>query len=238
MTRYSSFSADKKRILSRFSEPAEMMEDIATASAADGELRPAEHRERKAHIWQKDPHDWYVEPSWCSERLFAIEKFSGSIFDPAAGTGRIVEAARRAGYIAEAADIMQRGDFRLDFRYDFLSDDMPTLIYGDAILFDNIVTNPPFRHAKRFVQLALDRAERKVAMLLPTPWIAGDERSRWLANTPLRRVLFLTPRPSMPPGALIQAGFKPGGGREDFAWYIFHRGYDGKPEIGWCRRDT
>jgi hypothetical protein len=47
-------------------------------------------------------------------------------------------------------------------------------------------------------------------MLLPATWLQGDKRSRWLETTALARVLFITPRPSMPPGAAVMAGQKPG----------------------------
>jgi hypothetical protein len=41
----------------------------------------------------------------------------------------------------------------------------------------------------------------------------------------------------MPPGAVIEAGMKPGGGTTDFAWFLWLKGFDGRPEIGWLRRD-
>jgi hypothetical protein len=53
--------------------------------------------------------DFYIEPEWCSERLFAVEQFTGAIWDPCCGIGRIVEAARRAGYPTIASDIVDRG---------------------------------------------------------------------------------------------------------------------------------
>jgi hypothetical protein len=213
------------------------MTALKTAQAGIAFSRPIElkKKERKAHIWAKDPHDWYVEPRWCSERLFALEKFEGEIHDPACGIGRIVKNAIIAGYEAAGSDIIARPGFEPLLLCNFLDPNQYDPIYP---VFNNIVTNPPFRHAREFVELSLKRAERKVAMLLPVGWVLGDDRSRWLAATPLRRVLFLTPRPSMPPGDLIQAGMKPEGGRVDFAWYIWHRGYDGKPELGWCRRDA
>jgi hypothetical protein len=89
------------------------------------------------------------------------------------------------------------------------------------------VTNPPFSLAEQFVRHALSIAACKVAMLLPAIWLLGDKRSRWLETTPLARVLFITPRPSMPPGAAIMAGQKPGNGTADYAWLIWSRGYMG-----------
>jgi hypothetical protein len=101
---------------------------------------------------------------------------------------------------------------------------------------DNIVSNPPFGIAEAFVKHALDVTNRKVAMLLPSIWVQGDERSRWLETTPLRRIYFITPRPSMPPGPVIVAGEKPGNGTKDFAWFVWERGYEGRPEVRWLRR--
>jgi len=201
-----------------------------TPEVAHGRLR-----KRDSHLWKRDPLDYYIEPRWCSERLFATETFTGAVWDSACGSGRIVEAAQSAGILAMASDIENRHPERGRVwvnRRDFLDFDPAW------DLPDNIVSNPPFGIAERFVAHALKLARGKVAMLLPTKWIQGDKRSRWLATTPLRRVLFLAPRPSMPPGAVIEAGESPGGGKEDYAWFIWEIGYRGPWEGGWLRRDV
>lgn len=184
-------------------------------------------RARKVHTWDRDPHDFYVDPIWCSERLFEEESFIGPVWDPACGTGRIVAAARAAGLSAIGTDIVARG-FPGAEVVDFLT------TKGSI---DNIVTNPPFKLAQKFVEHALRSVSRKAAFLLPLGWLNGDKRSRWLEDLPLQTVLIITPRPSMPPGELVAADIKPQNGRQDFAWYIFAQGYDGKPELGWLRRE-
>lgn len=45
-------------------------------------------RKRESHLWSRDPHDWYCEPSWVSARLFAMEAFEGRVWDPACGAGQ------------------------------------------------------------------------------------------------------------------------------------------------------
>lgn len=197
---------------------------------ADGALR-----KRDSSIWAREIHDWYQEPAWCSARLFQVERFRGMILDPAAGAGTIVKTAIAAGYRAEGSDLVIRNP-GLVVERDWLE--------ACSHRFDNIVSNPPFglctdRKAGTypFVQRCLERAERKVALLLPVKWILGESRSQWLATTPLRRVLFLAPRPSMPPGHVLAAGERPGNGKEDFAWYIWQLDYDGRPELGWLRRN-
>jgi len=44
--------------------------------------------------------------------------------------------------------------------------------------------------------------------------VACLNAAHWLQGTPLRRISLLTPRPSMPPGHIIAAGSKPGGGQD------------------------
>lgn len=188
-------------------------------------------RKRESHLWERDAHDWYMEPEWVSTRLFEAERFEGRVWDPACGVGRIVQSARNAGHQALGSDAIARSAMLGCTVSDFL-------ICDEQAAEPNIVSNPPFGIAEKFVAHALNLAERKVAMLLPANWVQGDKRSRWLATTPLRRVLFITPRPSMPPGSAVAAGQKPGNGTTDYCWMIWLRGFDGAPELGWLRRDA
>lgn len=188
-------------------------------------------RSLAAHLWARHPEDWYVEEQWVDHRLFERERFDGSICDPACGLGRIVEAAQSAGFRdAWGQDIVERSRHCRRVS-DFLADDF------SGRPPDNIISNPPFKLAQEFTARALDIALRKVAMLLPLRWIAGDERSRWLEDSRPARVLILAPRPSMPPGPVILAGLRPSGGKTDFAWFVWEKGHNSAPQISWLRRD-
>lgn len=207
-------------------------------------------RERKSHVWQKHPDNWYVEERWCVEALFREVSFEGTIHDPCCGMGTIPLVAIANKHRATGSDVADRwlggyiGSIH-DFKIKRYQDDTRT--------HDNIVCNPPFDDINKpplpFLQWALDHVAYwgVVALLVPFKWFGGDKRSRILETMPLARVLILTPRPSMPPGdALLDmwaCGEEPGGGREDFAWVIFDRhhtnadGDDMPPEIGWIHRD-
>ncbi len=194
-------------------------------------------REKKATVWARDPHDYYREPDWCSERLFQVESFRGDILDPAAGSGAIVRSAIAAGHMAGGSDIVIRNPALVGAQRDWLE--------PCSLRWDNIVSNPPFglcddRKAgtRPFVQRCLERAERKVALLLPLSWLTGAERSCWLEQSPLRRVWILSPRPSMPPGRMVDSGQKPSNGTADFAWFVWQIDFDGRPEISWLRRNA
>lgn len=184
-------------------------------------------RQKDAQIWARHPEDWYVEPEWCSRRLFDVEPFEGSIYDPACGSGRIVNSALLSGLNADGGDIVKRYIYATT--EDFLS---------SSAEHENIVSNPPFGIADGFTEHALRLAQRKVAMLLPTKWMNGAKRGAWLETTPLSKVWLLAPRPSMPPGTVIEAGEKPGNGTVDFAWFVWEHGHAGAPTLGWLRREA
>ena len=185
---------------------------------------------RNSHIWERDANDWYVEPRWCSIRLFEEEKFHGEIYDPNCGWGRVLRSAKDAGYAVRASDIVIRpsGDAEIDaikYQADF----------RDCVdRADNVVSNPAFRALPNFTQLALKLVRRKVAVIFP---VARLNAAGWLANAPLRRIWLMTPRPPMPPGSYLEAGRKPGGGRVDFCWLVFEHGHTGPAEVRWLRRD-
>lgn len=188
-------------------------------------------RERKSHLWARDPDDWYVEPLWCAEALFAAVRFDGLIYDPCCGLGRILDAARAAGYETAGADIRDRGARE---RHPFALRNF----FARGYSVPNIVCNPPYKFGDRFVALAVERARFKTAVLLRAQWANGGARSRWLEGLPLRYVLALSPRPSMPPGAVVAADEPVGGGTTDYSWFVFECGYVGRPEFGWARKST
>jgi hypothetical protein len=183
-----------------------------------------------AHAWQREVHEHYVEPHWCSERLFAEEKFDGPIWDPCCGFGRIVDAAVRAGYLAVGTDIVDRGYRDFGGVNNFLQTP-DHRAHGPAI-----VCNPPFKIVREFALHALSfAAVQKVAMIFPTRRLNA---AHWLHGTPLARVWLMTPRPSMPPGHTIATGKKVKGGIPEFCWLIWTKGRVGPASIQWLRRDA
>ena len=203
----------------------------------------------KKRKWDRDPDDWYVEPEDCSVELLKYERFGAKhVIDPSCGIGRIVRALLDAGYSAYGTDIVSRGPFCADIQ-DFMSPMWTPPVTGT---FD-LMTNGPFQEInpkgyrwdkhdpegtrKLYTDRVLDRMAHKAALLMPATFITSSgHRAKWLEGTPLARVYFIVPRPSMPPGAVILAGEKPGGGEEDFCWCIFERGHTGDRTLHWLHR--
>jgi hypothetical protein len=206
-------------------EVARMYRSAATAALGG-------RKDRAAGIWEREANEHYVEAEWCSVRLFDEEEF-GAIHDPCCGFGRIVKSAWSHGLSATGADLIDRG-FEKGGVADF---------FGCDQLLDCVVCNPPFNRFQDFALHALKLSLRKVAMIWQVPRL--NAAGGWLKETPLRRIWFMTPRPSMPPGCVVSHGVglhgepqKVGGGTQDFCWLVWEHGYVGHPEVRWLHRDA
>lgn len=180
-------------------------------------------RAKLAHIWERDPFDWYVEPIECSLALISRIKISGSVWDPACGRGNILEACRLSSIDAYGSDIVCRASL-----CERVGDFMDETFFPFS--FKNIISNPPFGIAEKFVRRAIEITPQGgiIAMILPLVWMAGFSSKRdWLPRSPLKTIFPISPRPSMPPGKVIEAGLRPGNGTKDFAWFLWEVGHRG-----------
>ena len=189
-------------------------------------LQTPDRRPKFTHVFAKAEGLHYVEPGWCSARLFQVEQFPGSVWDPFCGWGRVVEAARAAGYAVRASDIADRG-YPLDAIEDFLT---VRRLAPDV----SIVGNPPFTDA--IARHAIGLNPIKMALIWPFARIVAAWP--WLAAAPLAHVWMMTPRPAMPPASYIAAGLKPKGARVEHAWLVFARSHRGPAQLGWLRREV
>lgn len=205
-------------------------------STTNPSRRASNSRPRRTHIFVLDPDGHYVEPFWCSKRLFETEFFGAPgarILDPACGWGQIPRPAQAAGYTAVGSDVIDRRDHREFANFEFHLCDF---LHGSPIASPrSIVCNPPFDHIEAFCARALEVAAYKVAMIVPLRRLPA---ARWLERMPLETLYLLTPRPSMPPGSWIAAGGNPGGGSQDFCWLVFNRTTTATaPRVRWLHRD-
>lgn len=181
-----------------------------------------------AHIWDREKDEHYVEPAWCSARLFEEERFRGFVLDPCCGFGTIVEEAHKAGLSSYGSDIVDRGYKPTHSLFRLLN------FLESEVAAENIVCNPPFNIAEKFARHACKLAEGKAALIFPT---ARLNAAHWLKELPLSRVWLLSPRPSMPPGYVIARGDKPGGGKMDYCWLVFDHDHNGPAQLRWLYRD-
>ena len=161
-------------------------------------------------------------------RLLAVEDVVGPVWEPCCGDGAISEVLRAAGIDVASSDLVDRGYG--DSPVDFFAAEPP-----GGIL--DIVTNPPYKLVDAFVARALDLAPRKVIVLARLLWLEGKRRREFFAAAPLARVWVSSSRLNV-----TRAGRDYGdgglGGMVAFAWFVFVRGYEGAPTLGWLSEDV
>lgn len=176
---------------------------------------------KAAHLWDRDPHDWYDEPERTTAQLLTVEAFPGWTHDPCAGGGNIVRTLLAAGLNATGSDLVQRvvAPWHLGVS-DFLDPASPGLFAAD-----NVVFNPPFYRAvgaEACIRRALADAPGKVAAFVNARFLCGVGRATGLyADHPPSRVWIITPRPSCPPGEYLARGEVAKGGEPDFIWLVW-----------------
>ena len=198
---------------------------------------------KKAHLWDRDELDWYVEPTVATDALLKVERFVGAIWDPACGQGNIVKTAARWNYAVYGTDVQSRGlTFVEGYRgeHDFLGVGLPQSVC--FALPPNIVCNPPFFRAvgaEAFIRKALSLATGKVAMFVDVRFLAGAKRANGLfAELAPSRVYIITPRVSCPPGTYLLTGATAGNGTSDWCWVVWDLGAPrGETRLIWLREN-
>lgn len=177
----------------------------------------------------RHPLDWYIEPDWAVELLLRAEPFMGRIHDPAAGRGTVVRVARRMGLKATGSDLARRPAFA-----DIVEGGVDFLDRGAFESIPNIVTNPPYQLAVRFIRQAWRVASRKIAVLVQNKFLYSQARHSLFTELPVSRLLFFSWRPSMPPGDELLAGeIKAKGGSADYLWIVIDKSHVGPPTATW-----
>ncbi|HVI92297.1 MAG TPA: hypothetical protein VM659_28665 [Dongiaceae bacterium] len=137
-------------------------------------------------------------------------------------------AVERSGGAIVGSDIAPKaaGIERMDF-------------FNARCRYQNLIFNPPYKDAERFIRRALDLAEHKVAALVQQQFPFSQTRHSLFTETPVARLYFLSTRPSMPPGRLLQAGeIKAKGGKTDYLWIVWDHDHKGPPQSFWLRREA
>lgn len=191
-------------------------------NAVPSRFVPSDVKAKAAHVWARDPYEWYQEPPEATRALLSVEAFVGRTVDPCCGGGNIPATMRAAGLDCIGSDLVRRAAGRDPWwvgEADFLTSS--ALSDGAA----NVVMNPPYfraRGTEDFIRHALALASGKVAAFVDLRFLASRRRAEGLyAEHPPHRIWMLGQRPSCPPGEYLAAGNVAGGGTADFVWLVW-----------------
>ena len=174
----------------------------------------------------REEHDYYATEPKATELLLELETFNDDILEPACGEGHMSEVLICNGYNTTSYDLIDRGYG--DGVMNFLSDDIQSW-HGD------IITNPPYKFAKQFIEKSLDIIPKgnKVAMFLKIQFMESKGRKELFINNPPKVIYVSSSRLLCAKNADFDGMISGGGSAVAYAWYIWEKGYKGDTVIKW-----
>lgn len=160
--------------------------------------------------YKRQPNDLYETPAWVTEAVLPhIPSWVKHIWEPACGSGKMATVFRSAGYAVCATDITK------GVKKDFLKHP-PLPLEHKWRGYYGIITNPPYKQAREFIEHALTCADF-VAMMLPVNYDCAKTRQHLFGKChDFDRKIILTKR--------IVFFERPGAApSENHAWYIWDR---------------
>ncbi len=172
---------------------------------------------------EAEPNDYYATEPRAVELLLEQENFATMIWEPACGEGHISKVLRAHGHRVRSTDLVYRG-YGEQESLDFLN------YRGIGNLPVDIITNPPYKYAKEFVEraLAIVADGQKVAMFLKLTFLEGQGRRDLFRNNPPHTVYVSSAR-------LLcgKNGDFTGTSMVAYAWFVWRKGYPGPTNIKW-----
>ena len=176
---------------------------------------------------ERQKHDYYATEPKATEVLLENETFNPEIWEPACGEGYMSKVLESAGYKVYSSDLIYRG-YGDPKPFDFLKDG-PVEFNGD------IITNPPYKYAKEFVERALNTVKtgNKVAMFLKLTFLESKTRKELFRKYPPKVVYVSSSRLQCAKnGDFVKYG-KGVGTAVAYAWYVWEKGYQGPTQLKW-----
>jgi len=179
--------------------------------------------------------DFYATNPQSVRDLLDIADIKGdSFYENCVGGGHIAEVLKECFPSAKHfhTDLVYRGYGTGGV--DFVSDDVLVNILGGKKV-DWVVTNPPFKLAREFIDKSLEVTNTGVAMFLKIQFLEGQGRKEWFKKTPLKYVYVFSARQiPMRDGLEINPETeKKWSSTMCFAWFVWEHSYRGEPMIRW-----
>lgn len=175
-----------------------------------------------------EKYDYYATDPKALELLLELETFSPYVWECACGEGHLSEVLKANGYKTKSSDLINRGypdteilDF-LKVKKEDICNDFPR----------DIITNPPYKYAKEFVEKALEISmdSTKIAMFLKLTFLEGKARKILFKKYPPKTVYVFSSRVKCAKNGDFASI---GSSAVAYAWFIWEKGFKGEPIIKW-----
>ena len=168
-------------------------------------------------------HDYYATDPKAAELLLEVETDLDNIWECACGEGHLAKVFEKYNKLGKASDLINRG-FGDEF-CDFLK---PNAYFWNG----DIVTNPPYKYAKEFIEQAIKTVawKRKICMFLKLTFLEGKSRKEFFKNYPPQIIYVCSGRIKCALNGDFEAT---GQSAACYAWFVWQKGWYGKPNIEW-----
>jgi len=171
--------------------------------------------------------EFYPTPPEAVRALLSVERFDGSIWEPACGNGAISRELEAAGYDVVSTNIADHGFGQSG--QDFLKSETP--------LAKHIITNPPYgTHglADAFVRRALIHTRKtggSVAMLLNLRSLCNPSRHLKFIKTPPAAIYAIDQLTCWPEGRETSKDARIA--KQQYYWAVWKPGHTGATKFWW-----
>ena len=187
---------------------------------------------------ERAEHDYYATEPKAADLICEVEQFDGGIWENCCGEGHLSKRFIELCNEVVSTDLIDRGygQGNIDF------------VKCDKALAPNIVTNPPYKYAKEWVEHSLELIEtgKKVALFLPIQFLESDSRRNLFKNNPPKTVYVCVNRILCGINGDFTAKDKDGNtlynkdgqpkkmsSAKCYAWFVWVKGYKGDTTLKW-----
>ena len=162
--------------------------------------------------YERKERDLYETPEWVTEALLPHLPACQTVWEPAAGSGKMSRVLEGFAGTVISSDIADGQDFLAAQGF-----------HGDAI-----VTNPPYAQATEFIEhaLSLTASSGVVAMLLRTDFDHPKSRQHLFSHSAFSKKLVLTKRIKWFEDSKGQPSF-------NHAWFVWDHRHKGPPTLAY-----
>lgn len=176
---------------------------------------------------ERESNDFYAtDPESLEIFLKALErdniKLHSNIWECACGQGHLSKILESKGYNVWSTDLIDRGYGRHDINF----------LKTKGVWVGDILTNPPYKYAKEFVQHSLDLLNKGYycVMFLKIQFLEGKDRRKLFDKYPPKYVYVNSARQT----CYINGDMsKKMSSASCYCWFVWENGFKGEPIIKW-----
>lgn len=179
---------------------------------------------------EREKDDYYATEPKALELLLDTIDFDlhRLIWECACGGGHLCKVLTARGYEVLATDIVNRDNTAMQL-FDFLS-------IKDFVWQGDIVTNPPFKIAEKFVEQGISVLEegRYLILFQRIMFLESSRRHTLFQKHPPKYIYVHSSRVGTAKGGDFER-YASGGKTMCYAWFVWQKGYKGESTIRWIQ---